>query len=92
MGFSPNDNSTTFYGTRYGNFTANFREAPSPIPREIWISLFGIMLGTFMSSVVLWLNGWRQRRNFYQYMKKLPSKCREVRTEKNRSRDHTEIR
>jgi YVTN family beta-propeller protein len=57
--------------SKHGIFTANFREAPSPIPKEIWISLFGIMLGTIMPSIIRWLNGWKQRRRFYKYIQEL---------------------
>jgi YVTN family beta-propeller protein len=70
----PNDPSALMNVSKYGHFIANFKEAPSPIPREIWISLFGIMLGTVMPSIIRWINGWKQRRNFYHYMEQLPSK------------------
>jgi hypothetical protein len=61
-----------------GNFVASFKEAPPPIPNEIWLSLFGISLSVIMPSVVRWYNGWRQRKNFYKYTKELPSKCNKL--------------
>ncbi len=67
----PNDTTSTFKLSRSGSFIANFRDAPSPIPKEIWLSLFAIMLGTFMPSVVKWLNGWRQRKNMNKCMKEI---------------------
>jgi hypothetical protein len=70
---SPNDNST-FHITSFGNFDANLRDAPSPIPKEIWISLFGISLSVLIPSILRWYNGWRQRRNLDAYIQQLPLK------------------
>jgi YVTN family beta-propeller protein len=77
--------------THYGNFVANFREAPSPIPEGVWITLLGIMLGTFMPSIIRWLNGWKQRRRFYQYMEELPSKYNNNRDIKIIDKEITEL-
>jgi YVTN family beta-propeller protein len=66
---NPNDDKyANFTVTSFGNYIANFREAPSPIPEGVWISLFGIMLGTIMPSIIRWLNGLKQRKRFYRYM------------------------
>jgi YVTN family beta-propeller protein len=70
---SPTENNT-FSITSFGIFDANLRDAPSPIPKEIWISLFGISLSVMIPSLLRWYNGWRQRRNLNQYMKELSSK------------------
>jgi YVTN family beta-propeller protein len=64
--------------SRFGKFTAYFSPAPPPVPDGIWIALFSILLGTFMPSIIRWINGWRQRRRFYKYMEKeLPSEFKE---------------
>jgi hypothetical protein len=44
------------------------------MPEGLWVSLFGIMLGTFVPSILRWFKGWKQQRKFYDYMKKLSSK------------------
>ncbi len=41
-----NDNSSTFKISQYGNFIANFREAPSPIPPAYLLAIFGFILST----------------------------------------------
>ena len=70
----PNSNDNTFNLDSSGNFVANFRDAPSPVPEGIWIALFSILLGTFMPSIIRWINGWKQRRRFSEYNKELPTK------------------
>jgi YVTN family beta-propeller protein len=73
----PNPNAnvlSTFNIDSSGHFVANFREAPPPVPDGIWIALFSILLGTFMPSLIRWINGWKQRRRFYKYKEELPSK------------------
>ena len=79
LSLNPNDNDNNeFIIDSSGNFVANFRDAPPPIPDAIWIALFSILLGTFMPSIIRWVNGWKQRRRFYKYMKEeLPSKYKE---------------
>ena len=69
-----NDPSSNLTINRFGKFTAYFNEAPPPIPDGIWIALFSILLGTFMPSIIRWINGWKQRRTFARYNKELPSK------------------
>jgi YVTN family beta-propeller protein len=65
---SPDTNSNLGI-TKYGNYVANF--TPSPIPEGVWITLVGIMLGTFIPSIFRWLNGWRQRRNMFKHLKEI---------------------
>lgn len=69
---NPDDNTFNIYSS--GHFVANFREAPPPVPEGIWIALFSILLGTFMPSLIRWINGLKQRRRFYQYKRELLSK------------------
>ena len=49
--------------TKYGSFTANFRELPPPLPSEYWVTLFGVVVTAFISS---WLTptiiGWRKAK------------------------------
>lgn len=60
--------------TEFGTFTANFKEVPSPIPKEIWLSLFAISLSVIIPSILKWYIGRRQRREFYRYIQQIPSK------------------
>jgi len=89
---NPNDdNYTSFEVSSFGNFVANFREAPSPVPEGIWIALFSILIGTFMPSIIRWINGWKQRRRFYKYKEELPSKYENKSNYKNREAIDDEI-
>ena len=49
--------------TKFGTFTANFRELPTPLPPEYWATLFGVVVTAFISS---WLTptliGWRKAK------------------------------
>ena len=81
---NPNDNKyNTFNIDSSGNFVAYFRDAPPPIPEAIWVALFTILLGTFMPSIIRWINGWKQRR-FSKYREELPSKYENKSKYKNR--------
>jgi hypothetical protein len=54
--------------SEYGNFVANFRQAPSPIPPEYLIVIFGFILSTIVPSILRWMSGYNQRRNLYKYL------------------------
>jgi YVTN family beta-propeller protein len=92
--FFPNPNAnvlSTFNITSSGHYVANFRDAPPPVPDGIWIALFSILLGTFMPSLIRWINGWKQRRRFYKYKEELPSKYENKSKYKNREAIDDEI-
>ena len=57
--------------TKFGSFTANFKELPPPLPSEYWIPLYGLIIGFFIPSIIKWLNGWGQRRNLTEYLYKI---------------------
>ena len=59
FGIHQKDNAANFTVTQFGNFTANLKEIPSPIPPEYLLTLFGIMLGSFIPSLFRWVNRWR---------------------------------
>jgi hypothetical protein len=42
------DTSKQFTLTQFGNFTANFRPKPFPIPSEYWIPLYGVIVSTIV--------------------------------------------
>lgn len=57
--------------TKFGTFTANFKELPAPFPSEYWIPLYGLIPGFFIPSIIKWLSGKRQRRNLREYLDKI---------------------
>ncbi|HSF52037.1 MAG TPA: YncE family protein, partial [Nitrososphaeraceae archaeon] len=40
----------TFKVTKYGTFTANFKELPPPFPPEYWLALFGVIVSSIVGS------------------------------------------
>ncbi len=49
--------------TKFGSFTANFKELPAPLPAEYWATLFTVVVTAFVGS---WLTptiiGWRKAK------------------------------
>jgi YVTN family beta-propeller protein len=60
-----NDNSTFIIS--YGNFIANFRQAPSPIPPEYLLVIFGFILSVIVPSIYHGISGYNQR-SLYKYL------------------------
>ena len=77
VGFTTNDTSSIFAISKFGNFTANFKEIPPPIPTEYWIALYGIIT----SSIIGWsipiiyglLHSRKQSKNLRQYANAIDS-------------------
>jgi YVTN family beta-propeller protein len=67
------NSSETLTVNRYGTFTANFTTSPPAIPPQYLLSLFGIMLGTFLPSIFRWANGWWQRKNLREWLDRIGS-------------------
>jgi YVTN family beta-propeller protein len=65
MGFKSNDNSTLEV-LKYGNYTANFKAIPPPIPPEYWIPLYGVIVSSIVGwsipSIVGWIKAKKQQR------------------------------
>ncbi len=57
--------------TKFGTFTANFRELPPPIPPEFWLQLLGFVgsaiIGWSIPSIVAWVRSRREtgKLNYY---------------------------
>ena len=77
LGFYPSDNAATFNLTQYGNFTANFRQVPPPIPPEYWIPLYGVIVSSIVGwsipSIIGWLKVKRQQEILHRYHKRINS-------------------
>ena len=77
FGYNPVDKASLLYITKYGNFTANFKEVPPPIPSEYWIPLYGIIVSTVVGwsipSIITWHKSRKQVSRLNSYHKKMSS-------------------
>ena len=77
FGIKPNDTSAALDVTQFGNFSANFKALPPPIPPGTWIPLYGVIVSTMVGwsvpSIIGWINSKRQRRRVRQYLKRINS-------------------
>ena len=73
----PIDIGTTLNTTEFGNFTANFKEVPPPIPTEYWIPLYGVIISTVIGwsipSIIRWANTKSTIRKLNHYHKSIDS-------------------
>lgn len=57
--------------TQFGNFTANFREAPSPLPPEFWAQMYAviatIITALFIPSIVGWFKSKREAKKLNDF-------------------------
>ena len=63
--------------TKFGTFTANFREAPPPLPQEFWAQMY-VVVGTvvtalFIPSIVGWFKSKRDVNKLNYYHKQIAS-------------------
>ena len=65
--------------TKYGSFTANFRELPPPLPPEYWATLFGVVVTAIIGS---WLTptivGWRTSKKHQVRLNDYQNKLKEL--------------
>jgi len=77
FGIKPNDTSASLNVTQFGNFTANFKALPPPIPPEYWIPLYGVIVSTIVGGSIPGIIGSikakRQRERINQYHKRIDS-------------------
>jgi uncharacterized membrane protein len=63
LGFGTEKPEAELTVTKFGTFTANFRELPPPIPPQYWATLFAVVASAFVGS---WLTpsfiGWRKAK------------------------------
>jgi YVTN family beta-propeller protein len=61
--------------TKFGSFTANFKELPPPIPSEFLLGLFSIVaitiVGWSIPSIISWAKSKRQARVVYEYHQRI---------------------
>lgn len=61
--------------TKFGIFTANFKEAPPPLPPEFWVQMYAV-IGTvvtalFIPSIVGWFKSKRETKKLNYYHKQI---------------------
>ena len=75
LGLRSIDNASTLTVTYPGSFTANFKEIPSPIPKEYLIGLYSIVattiVGLAIPSIVAWIKSKAEIRKLSYYYKKI---------------------
>ena len=75
FGFEPKDNGTILDVSQFGNFTANFKQLPPPIPPEYWIPLYGVIVSSIVGwsipRIIGWIKAKRQGRLTNQYYQRI---------------------
>ena len=68
---APNDTAAAFSITQFGNFTANFKAIPAPLPPEYWIPLYGVIVssvvGWSIPTIISWIKAKRQEVKVHHY-------------------------
>ena len=63
--------------TKFGSFTANFKELPSPVPPEFWLQSYvlvnTVIAGLSIPSIVGWIKSKMDSRKLNYYHKKIAS-------------------
>lgn len=71
----PDKPEATLNITKFGSFTANFKELPPPIPSEFLLGLFSIVASTIVGwsipSIISWAKAKRQARVVYEYHQRI---------------------
>ena len=71
----PDKPEATLNITKFGSFTANFKELPPPIPSEFLLGLFSIVASTIVGwsipSIISWAKSKRQAGVVYEYHQRI---------------------
>jgi YVTN family beta-propeller protein len=62
LGIKSDKPEATLNITKFGTFTANFKELPPPIPSEYWIPLYGIIASTIVGWSIPSIIGWTRSK------------------------------
>ena len=77
FGDKPDEPEATFSITKFGTFTANFKELPPAVPSEYWIPLYGIIASTIVGwsipSIIGWTKSKRDVKKLNYYHKQIDS-------------------
>jgi YVTN family beta-propeller protein len=73
--------------TKFGTFTANFKELPPAIPSEYWIPLYGIIISTIVGwsipSIIGWARSKGDARKLNYYHKQIATLYRDGKLDEN---------
>ncbi len=74
---SPDEPEANLTITKFGSFTANFKELPPPVPPEFWLQSY-VLVGTVIAglsipSIVSWIKSKMDARKLNYYHKKIAS-------------------
>jgi YVTN family beta-propeller protein len=77
FGYKPDRPEATLNVTKFGNFTANFKELPPPVPPEFWLQSY-VLVGTVIAglsipSIVGWIKSKRDAKKLNYYHKQITS-------------------
>ena len=77
FGSKPDEPEATLKITKFGSFTANFKELPPAVPSEYWIPLYGIIISTIVGwsipSIIGWTKSKADARKLNYYHKQITS-------------------
>jgi YVTN family beta-propeller protein len=77
FGIKSDEPEATIPLTKFGTFTANFKELPPAVPSEYWIPLYGIIISTIVGwsipSIIGWTKSKRDVRKLNYYHKQIAS-------------------
>jgi YVTN family beta-propeller protein len=73
--------------TRFGNFTANFKEVPPPLPPEFWAQTYAV-IGTvvtalFIPSIVSWFKSKRDAKRLNQFHREIAALYQDGKLDEN---------
>ena len=74
--------------TKFGSFTANFKELPSPLPPEYWATLFGVVVSALIGSwltptVIGWRNAKKHQDKLNNYQREIDNLEKDGKLDKN---------
>jgi YVTN family beta-propeller protein len=77
FGDKPDQPESKLNITKFGTFTANFRETPPPLPQEFWVQMYvvvgTVITGLFIPSIVGWFRSKRDVRKLNYFHKQVVS-------------------
>jgi YVTN family beta-propeller protein len=91
FGGKPENKEAILNITEFGNFTANFRKAPDPIPPQYLVGLYTIVvssiIGYSIPSIITWYKSRKQSRTVFEYRKRIKT----LSVGKNTDKDSQEL-
>lgn len=77
FGDKPDKPEAILHVTKFGTFTANFREAPPPLPQEFWAQLYAVIAtvvtALFIPSILGWIRSKRDVKKLNYFHKETAS-------------------